>query len=105
MFRLEERKSSLTKNSRARVARVRLPRDLLLGLFPDTVSRVARRRHREIDKKNWQLIEHYLRKGRKQLEMLSSQEVTGMHLHPAGSGGGGSGASGGGSSSSAGRGA
>ncbi len=59
-------------------------------------------RHRNIDRKDILLIEHLIRKGRRQLELLSSANVTGvMHLQPqAGSSSGSKASSSGGTSGS-----
>lgn len=38
------------------------------------------RRHRGIDRKNYQLVEHLLRKGRKQLGVVQQADVKGLQL-------------------------
>ncbi|PRW33837.1 heat repeat [Chlorella sorokiniana] len=78
------------------------------GASGDSLAAMARseiEKHRDIDRKDILLIEHLIRKGRRQLELLSSASVTGvMHLQPqAGNSSGGSGnASSGGSGSGSG---
>jgi succinate dehydrogenase assembly factor 1 len=39
-------------------------------------------RYRGVDRKNYQLIEHLLRKGKRQLAMLQQPDVTAVHLQP-----------------------
>ncbi|KAK9817147.1 hypothetical protein WJX72_010302 [[Myrmecia] bisecta] len=46
-------------------------------------ARAEFERYREVDRKNYQLIEHLLRKGTKQLNLLQSTEVIGVQLHRA----------------------
>lgn len=66
-----------------------LPSALLWLLTGKWACRPACRRHRDIDRKDILLIEHLIRKGRRQLELLSSASVTGvMHLQPQASGSG-----------------
>lgn len=38
-------------------------------------------RYRSVSRKDYQLIEHLIRKGKRQLERLQSPEVTGVRLH------------------------
>lgn len=44
-------------------------------------ARTEFERNKLIEKKNFQLAEHYLRKGRKQLELLSQSDVTGLRVY------------------------
>ena len=37
-------------------------------------------RHRQVDKKNYQLIEHLMRKAKRQLAMVQQKEVTGVKV-------------------------
>ncbi|CAL8468008.1 g7546 [Coccomyxa elongata] len=49
----------------------------------DTIMTHARKefeRYRNVDKKNYQLIEHLLRKGDKQLSLISQSDVSGIRI-------------------------
>ncbi|DBA90983.1 hypothetical protein WJX79_010971 [Trebouxia sp. C0005] len=58
------------------------------GLQADPIARFARTefesvthcRHRQVDKKNYQLIEHLMRKAKRQLAMVQQKEVTGVKV-------------------------
>ncbi|KAL0019605.1 hypothetical protein WJX79_010971 [Trebouxia sp. C0005] len=53
------------------------------GLQADPIARFARtefERHRQVDKKNYQLIEHLMRKAKRQLAMVQQKEVTGVKV-------------------------
>ncbi|EFN55735.1 hypothetical protein CHLNCDRAFT_134067 [Chlorella variabilis] len=45
------------------------------------LARAEIERYRSVSRKDYQLIEHLIRKGKRQLERLQSPEVTGVRLH------------------------
>lgn len=52
-------------------------------LQADPIANFARtefERHRQVDKKNYQLIEHLMRKAKRQLAMVQQKEVTGVKV-------------------------
>jgi len=72
---------SIAKFARSEFERYRSAESaLLLTYFKSPWCFCMHCRHRQVDRKNYQLIEHLMRKAKRQLAMVQQKQVTGVKM-------------------------